>query len=237
MVAKVVLDHNGMDFKGLDHTTFVIVIQIMSRKSRLFLSLCYCFSTSHCFGAAADTSGVDISKIKPCWVHENRNEGVLFVIKWPDPSDYNTICLQSAWLQLIFRESSLKMRSSTCCCCLNITPALTCAPPAPRSGHARLRHGHLNAPSLGRFFWGGGDFRFLLLFPHKQFQRRWVSVCVCVQPAVCDWLLPLTLLLWEALLLSAQTVQVPPAAETLGPPSCRCRSSCETRGEFVSDNE
>lgn len=62
MVAKVVLDHNGKDFKGLDHTTFLIVIQIMSRKSRLFLSLCYCFSSSHCFGAAADTSGVDISK-------------------------------------------------------------------------------------------------------------------------------------------------------------------------------
>lgn len=80
MVAKVVLDHNGMDFKGLDHTTFVIVIQIMSRKSRLFLSLCYCFSTSHCFGAAADTSGVDISKIKPCWVHENINEGVCFFV-------------------------------------------------------------------------------------------------------------------------------------------------------------
>lgn len=78
MVAKVVLDHNGKDFKGLDHTTFLIVIQIMSRKSRLFLSLCYCFSTSHCFGAAADTSGVDISKIKPCWVHENINEGVFF---------------------------------------------------------------------------------------------------------------------------------------------------------------
>lgn len=80
MVAKVVLDHNGKDFKGLDHTTFLIVIQIMSRKSRLFLSLCYCFSTSHCFGAAADTSGVDISKIKPCWVHENINEGVCFFV-------------------------------------------------------------------------------------------------------------------------------------------------------------
>lgn len=158
MVAKVVLDHNGKDFKGLDHTTFVIVIQIMSRKSKLFLSLCSCYSTSHCFGAAADTSGVDISKIKPCCVHENINEGECFLwFRWPDPSDYNTICLQSAWLQLIFRESSLKMRSSTCCCCLNITPALTCAPPAPRSGHAPLRHGHLNAPSLGLgFFFGGG---------------------------------------------------------------------------------
>lgn len=107
----------------------------------------------------------------------------------------------------------------------------TCTPFRPRPPPARSLE-RTFARSL--FFGGGVNFRFLLLFPHKQFQRRWVSVCVCVQPAVCDWLLPLTLLLWEALLLSAQTVQVPPAAETLGPPSCRCRSSCETRGEFVS---
>lgn len=110
---------------------------------------------------------------------------VFLWFRWPDPSDYNTICLQSAWLQLIFRESSLKMRSSTSCCCLNITPALTCAPPAPRPGHAPLRHGHLNAPSLGRFFLGGGiTFASCCCFRTNSF-RGGESVCVCVCSRRC----------------------------------------------------
>lgn len=113
-------------------------------------------------------------------------ECVFLWFRWPDPSDYNTICLQSAWLQLIFRESSLKMRSSTCCCCLNITPALTCAPPAPRPGHAPLRHGHLNAPSLGLFFLGGGvTFASCCCFRTNSF-RGGESVCVCAAGGV--WL-------------------------------------------------